>query len=504
MPDAKPPASFAEAAAPTAGDPAPPVVIELSPRHAIRRLAVFQSTVLGLIIGTSCLLLLSLVLRYTQGGFTPRPQANAVPPSAQEPAAQYFAPGSGEIYYDPEPPRPSNSTASSQTGKSVRVLKGAKGDMIRWRFQVEDEDDRITQLFTGKAGAAYILSDSENLCGRRLDVVSAAGRIIDSNTTTNLHYLLGVGSDGAVFQRESRRMRQPPQPDALVAKNAHGRQLWLAQLPHSFDETLAVGGDGTVFAVGVTQQRNVVNENNEYVDQAQSCISALSPGGRLRWSYERAGALYWPLPLEDGGVLAWNCPRYDKSFSRQGSGFSHSADPHRQPLTLLCLDRNGRLKWTYDVGYVRTSNASAANGKLCVQQVAAGEVNSQQLVLLNLDTGRELARFPAGPLSAPPLMLPDGAVVFQNEANVLIKLSPKLDVLWAKALHNPLRHAPLIGADHALCFCEAGALQCLEADGSERFSIPTGGTSLGLGAMQGPDGLIYVATTREVLAFRPD
>ena len=498
-------ASPASATSSSPGVTLPPVrAAQVPPKHVFRRLAAFQTTMLGLIIGLSCIVLIYLVLIYLHGGFAPRP-ADAVAP--QEPVHDAHSPPQanpvltllpqfGEHSSGDTKPSQASSPTGTKSGKGVHVQQGARSDMIRWRFKVEDEDDHIVALFTGRAGTACISSTSEKLGhgGMRLDVVSASGKIVGSATQKKYSSVLAAGIDGALYRHVSTTGKSQEHSYNLGAFDIGGRLLWQAQLPHPFTGEIAVSGKGTVFAIGRTAR--AMPEK-----QAQSCLCAISASGKIKWTFEREGYLSWPLPLEDGGVLVWSRPRLDRWDSMQ---YSYDVKSHPElaqlSVNLMCLDRDGKLRWSYDVGHVDAGNATAAAGKVCAQSIDAAGAHGQELVVLALSSGRETARYPSGPLSAPPLILPEGAVLFQNQAHVLVKLSPKMKVLWTKALHNPLRQAPLTDREGAIYYAEFGALVCLEQNGSERFAIPVDGHV----AMWGPDGLIYVQGSREVQAFQPE
>jgi outer membrane protein assembly factor BamB len=477
-------AAKAGAASSSLGVESHPAQAEQAPtKQVFKQLAIFQNTMLGLIIGLSCIVLLYIVLHYIYGGSVSR--QTVIPNSSNAHSIDYTMPGN------------SSATDVSQVGKDVHVQLGASGDMIRWRFQVEDEDDSIKSLYMRGDGAAYIISKSEKLGGQRFDVVSAGGQIIGSSKVHLSHYLLAVGADGALYCHERAYEQEQVRVDCLGAFSLNGRRLWQAQLPHPFTYDIAVGGNGTVYAIGVTPQL----KNEEF---AHSCLCALKPSGKVIWTYEHEGGLYWPLPLEDGGALVWSRPRYSNcTHWRPGSISGFNTGKDKQRMQLLCLDRDGRRIWAYEAGYVGADYASVANGKVCAQLVEAGAAINEQLVLLDLHTGRELARYPSGPLSGKPLLRPDGAVVFSNKAGVMVALSPQLQVQWTNDRYGWQYYAPLVDKNNALYFTGGGGLVCLEADGSERFCIPTGTGVYGPNIMWGPDGMLYVGTAREVLAFQP-
>ncbi len=452
----------------------------LRPRQALKRLAMFQSSMLALIIGLSILILLYIVF-YNLHSLSALPRTETA------------WPGGKRSFGDATARHPSQFGAS-QAGQAVHVRFGP-GHGVRWRFQLDDEDQRIKSLFTGQDGAAYIVSGTQSLQTSRLDVVSASGELNASYCTPQFATLLALGADDALLLHE--RSVGGKQRDQLSACNLEGRHLWQAQLPYPFNGDLAVGGKGVIYAVGV-------NAQPAQSGCAQSCLCKLSPSGKIRWSYKQAGGLYRPLPLADGGVLVWSSPRYEyRENHPEGIEFNWGTKYAKQPFKLLHLDSSGRLRWSFEAGMIQANNVTVAGGKVCTQLVDANAANNQLLVLLSLNTGREVARYLSGPLGGPLLLRRDGAVVFQNRDDVLVALSPEMKLLWTKPLYRPLRHAPLVESDNAIYFPDEAALACLEADGSERFRIPNGLSFIGLDAQWGPDGMIYVPTCREVMAFQP-
>jgi hypothetical protein len=471
----------ASVAGPDAGTTlAPEHARQIEPKQALKQLALFQNVTLAVIIGLTSLVLLYMVLNFLHSG------------SASKPTDVCWS-GSGRIY--------DNGTAShhgqvgaTESGQDVHVRFGP-GRGVRWRFLMNNEDGRIKSLFIGKDGAAYIISDTEKPGIPRLDVVSASGRITASYSAQQFAGLLALGADDTLLLHE--QSAGGDKCDGLSAFNLQGHRLWQAQLPYPLNDDLAVGGGGAIYAVGVNSQPG-------QPDCAQSCLCKLSPTGKIRWSYEHAGGLYRPLPLEDGGVLVWSSPHYKKNkYYPARIEFRWDSDNKKQPFTLLHLGSSGRLKWSFDAGFIEAIKVSVASGKVCTQLVEAGAPNNQVLVLLSLDSGRELARYVSGPLGGPLLLRPDGAVVFQNQDNVLVTLSPEMKVLWTRALYYDLNHAPLVDNDNAIYFPDEGKMVCLEADGRERCGIPSGGDYFAsLDTLWGPERMIYVRTDGGVLAFQ--
>jgi outer membrane protein assembly factor BamB len=457
-------------------EPRAPGQLQPSPataRGEIRRLARFQTKMFGLLIGGASLLILLLVLLYFYGGFGLR---MASPSAGRRHRSQ-------PVESDP---------ALLETGKEVHVEMGAAGDMIRWRFVAEDEDDRIQQLLTGPDGVACVMTWSEKY-GHRVDTITPAGvlsALFNGNTVDyeyDLRYVLGVGAGGVMYF-EGHDYDTEPTTWGLCAVDRQGQRLWLTALPQPFKGELSVGADGTLFAIGTFE-----HWNEDPI--AHSCLCALNPQGAILWTYHHEGGLRWPLPLPDDGVLVYSRPHYDRYTP---------AGEEQPPLSLLRLSTSGQPLWSYEVGLVEERGASASGSRVCVAGRAAGGVNSCWLALLDLETGRELWRYDSGPLAAPPLLRPDGVVIYQTGTNVLVALSPKLEPLWTHELWNKLGAAPLVDADNAIYFVGDGGLACLDADGNERYVIPVGSTAISNTPIWGPEGMIYLPTNREVLAFQPE
>ncbi len=269
------------------------------------------------------------------------------------------------------------------------------------------------------------------------------------------HSLLAIASDGAIYMGSG---------DAVHAISADGKRRW----------EFAVGGQSSTAALAA--------DGTIYVTSRNNTLYALTPQGKLRWSYEMRRGRFSAGPAApavgaDGTIYAGDFGNH-----------LHALTPEGKPKWTVRVQEEGRI----------VALALAADGTI---YVASGPQEPSRRTAIQAFTpeGRhkwsyELSKaVPFDPI--PPVVGRDGTI-YSGLSN-LLALSPEGKRKWSFNAEGSINASPSIGADGTI-YVATDKLYAISPQGTLMWSSkpvlgPLARSSPALAA----DGTIYVGTDGE-------
>lgn len=321
-----------------------------------------------------------------------------------------------------------------------------------------------------------------------------------------------IGADGTVYIGANKQLA------ALGADHSvKWRSPQLAQ--YNLESSPALAADGTVYVAG-----------SDPADHYQGRLYALrSTDGSIKWSFAASGPINSaPAIAADGTVYVAGSggwfyavtPSGAQKWAFQSEADHYQSSPALAPdgtiyvgtstcrsgtpycTSLLALNPDGTLKWSYKVGaQVRTSPAVGADGTVYFgahdgRLYALTPEGELKWSYLTADGGAEMWSSPA--LGA------DGVIYVGTYAasKHLFAVNPDGTLKWSFETEVGIKSAPVIGGDGTIFFGQTTHTNfyALEPNGTVRWSLSLGSTDSS--AAIAANGKLYLKTDRDVFVIQ--
>lgn len=270
------------------------------------------------------------------------------------------------------------------------------------------------------------------------------------------HSMLAIASDTTIYMGSG---------DAIYAISADGKRRW----------EFAVGGQPSTAALAADGTIYITSRNNN--------LYALTPQGKLRWSYEMRQGRFSAGPAApavgaDGTIYAGDFGNY-----------LHALTPEGKPKWTVRAQEEGRI----------VALALAADGTI---YVASGpeEPSRRKTVRAFNSEGRQKWSYELGggaPFDpSPPVVGRDGTIYF-GLLSSLLALSPEGKRKWTFNTEGSIHASPSIGADGTI-YVATNKLYAISPQGTLMWSSkPVLGPLARSSPAIAADGTIYVGTDGE-------
>ena len=234
-----------------------------------------------------------------------------------------------------------------------KVLAVSSKGTQKWLFDPGNEKDRVSALVAGHDGNIYL----GNLGGKVL-ALSPDGAKNWSFDAGKPVFSVAAGSNGDIYAEAG------VFGGKVLALSPKGVEKWSFDCGDCTSNALAVGRDGTVYAVATHGS-----------DSGK--VVALSPEGASKWSFDARssvrrlavgsnGAIYVGttdaanngkvLALSAEGAKKWSFDFrggvWDFAMGRDGSIYANTGDSHATKCKVFALSPEGAAKWSFDAGKV--------------------------------------------------------------------------------------------------------------------------------------------------------
>jgi outer membrane protein assembly factor BamB len=257
----------------------------------------------------------------------------------------------------------------------------------------------------------------------------------------------------------------------------------------------------------------VADDGTVYVAERNGTLTALAPGGTVKWTRPGAVGIYSaPAIAADGTVVFGAIDKVVYAVNPDGTDkwsyttdWQISASPVIAPdgtiycgsLDLFALNPDGTLRWRYPAGDGVGTAAIGPDGTIYFPVYLKG------LVAVNPDGTLKWEFSVAGQTQGAPSVGDDGTIYFGTRDGSLYALNPDGTQRWA--YDAPAGSGMAVNGDGVIYFTDgSGRLHAVNPDGTRKWMIDTIVASLCTPAI-GADGTVYCGSWEKTLyAFNPD
>ena len=314
---------------------------------------------------------------------------------------------------------------------------------------------------------------------------------------------VAIGADGTLYAFANPDFSDPEFRGTLYAIDQFGAVRWEFPAPRLISGTPALGSDGIV-----------------YLGSEDGSLHALDADGSLRWSFfagdnssvsspiiDRADTIYfgasqsgterratvYALDADATGKWAFTADGVisaGPALGHDGTLYASVWDPIEASRNkIFALDAQGKPKWEIATSEpVVSSPVVASDGSIYVSPVGTN--------LLAIDAlGHQKWIFQLGGRNgASPAIGPDGTIYVGSEDHYLYAISSTGSLLWTFAVADKIGSSPIVGGDGTVYVGSwDGSLYAVNSDGTSRWSFGTGGI-IGGSASISAEGTIYVGS----------